>query len=361
MKVIVNLSEKTFTRISRLVENAEYDTVSRFLEVAAENQLALEDAPAGSGAEDQPDFLEPSAEANPTYHLSQAEDSIPIIDASPPPLVSSPWDLWVWGQINRIFPVKFAARLLALATIESDGFPSLDSFKVRASEEARSFGLRLERSDDRLGKIREARLSTGFPIGRKLDRSMLRYSSQFVGELRADGQLTGGLFQLKLAEVTIGTDGTPHIGLNPDGRRFAHVESPVLDKGLLEAALGEKERIWFLEHIERNVPGEAAAFAAILSLIHAGVDTRVDLNLKLSEVSRETGWSAGVVSTQRGGAIARMFELGLLGKSRSGQSVTYVVNPFGKEWMTSISSHGEWKPGDYEAILSGLVDGKDMR
>jgi len=50
-----------------------------------------------------------------------------------------------------------------------------------------------------------------------------------------------------------------------------------------------------------------------------------------------------------------------VGKSRSGQSVTYMVDPFGKQWMTSMSSHGEWKPGDFEAIISSLVDGKDMR
>lgn len=338
MRIVVDLPEYLVERARRLIANEKYRDLSSFVAASMENQLTLEERAyateplAPSELQEQPALVSRISKPMP-LGVEAPRERLPTVayGSRPNP---QPVAQWPWGQINKLLPVKFTVRLLANQLSDAEPVVPLDHFKLEAAQRARSFGLWLAGNDKKYGRRRDERLSAGFPIGRVPDTSLNRYATHFVGyERKSDKALFGALFELKLgnAEV-VGTKLS--VGLTEAGIQFATIPNPVLDNSDLSSSLGNDEIGFYLEHIRARVPGEAYAFELILGLLTEGVNGREGLNERIrNRVGLD--WTHAVVNTQRTGAMARMYELGLIDKTRHGLKVKYGITDRGMSWLTN--------------------------
>lgn len=235
-------------------------------------------------------------------------------------------DAWVWGQVNRVFPLKFAIR--ALCTLSQKGPVPVEEARDRLGKAARSYGLALERSDKLEGRRRENRLSVGFPTGKSESDAVSRYRNQFVARIREDGRISGALATLGL----IGLDSEQRIAPTGPAREFAAFTNTILDDQEFDhPTLTPEEIDFYLEHSLERAPSEGKAFACILEGLTRGATTNDELNEFISE-SVGSNWSESMVSTQRSGTMGRMLELGLLSRERDGRRVRYEPTEHGQSF-----------------------------
>jgi len=90
-----------------------------------------------------------------------------------------------------------------------------------------------------------------------------------------------------------------------------------------------------LNHIIQKVPGEAMTFYLILDLINKEVREGYDLNIKIKNVVPST-WTDDFINTQRVGAISRLYELGLITKSKTGKFVDFDMSDRGREYLEKL-------------------------
>lgn len=338
MRIITDIPNYVLSDIRDLISKGKYPSLSDFLLTAAENQLTLEK----TSVDDVIEISSEGVSIHSVNNINYAEMPFPLADI---PTMDFPtvkqgmevWEDWIWGQINRFLPIKFAARYLAVSIAESKDFPTIESFSVDASERARAFGLYLKNQDEIIGKNRDERLSTGFPIGKKIEGSLDRYRSQFIGFQKQDESITGALFDLSFANLKISDQGLSKIGLTNQGKRFAKLTNSVIDSNNYEVSLSETEKDFVIKHILSYVPGEVSLFTIMLQLLDKGIDRREDLNRELSGILNKSGWSDGLISTYRSGAISRMYELGLISKDRKGLEVSYKLTISGLNFLQVAS------------------------
>jgi hypothetical protein len=139
------------------------------------------------------------------------------------------------------------------------------------------------------------------------------------------------LWELGLA----GPGNTGKFNLTESGCRFALLRNPALDEGRGER-LSREEIEYLLLHIRRQVPIEHSAYCVILKGIAVGADTPEKLDhvckLHVSE-DRKEDLSDAFITTQRTGAVSRLNELGLMGRRRERNRVTYFVTNYGNEYL----------------------------
>jgi len=332
MKIICDLPNYLLSDIRKLIENGKYSSFADFVLIASENQLSLE-------LEEQPNLLELTMENSRKKSFRDKQNyahpmkNIATLDQIENNVSEHIWENWLWGQINRLLPIKFAIRLLAIETAKLGQFPEKGSFNSYASNEARSFGLFLRGQDEVLSKARDEKLSTGFPIGDKQEKSLDRYWSHFIGYQRGDGSLTGALFDLGFANQTSNDIGDNLIGLTKAGVRFSQIINPVIDNKIFKKSLSFDECQFYINHIIENVSGEVSLSKILLELITNGVEKRDLLNVKLREKISSSDWSDGMISTQRAGAISRMYEIGLITKKKIGLEVRYLSTEMGNQFL----------------------------
>ena len=336
MKIIADLPEKLISQVRDLIYRGRYSSISSFLLTATENQLALET----TSKDDSYTSQVISDKDNNTSNLRQfphPTDDINVLKTPPQKDYENIWDLWLWGQINRVLPIKFATRYLAIITSSKGELPELREFGERVSQSARNFGNQLIIQDKRLDIPRDKKLSTGFPTGDNSEKSQDRYMSQFVGYRKSDGEKTGALFDLKFANLLETDNERIKIGLTSEGKSFSELNNPVIDNKNYSSSLSKQEIHYYLNHIKRNIPGEVSLLKLILTYISRGIVKRDDMNNTLKKFVEGSNWSEGLVSTQRSGAISRMYELGLIAKEKIGLEVRYQITSTGINFLKEIS------------------------
>lgn len=338
MKIITDLPEHLVSNIRDLVYDGKYSSISKFLLIAAENQLTLE----LSGEDKLIDFQELGETESLMNrfllnNISSPTNNYEVLESDPQVQYEHEWDSWLWGQINRILPIKFATRFLSVMAAEYESLPTLEIYKEKVGKAARNFGKRLNIQDDKLKTARDQKLSTGFPISKNSEKSCNRYLSQFVGYQKNDGTKTGALFELKLANLLRNDKGEIKIGLTSEGVEFAKIKNPVIDSNNYNSSLGKEEKLFYLDHILGNVPGESSLIKLILSLIDEGINRRDEMNSEIAKFVKGSGWTDGLISTQRSGAISRMYELGLISKRREGLEVRYQITSAGKNLLKKVT------------------------
>lgn len=334
--ILADVPEYVVERARKFIGKGRYKDLSSFVTASMENQLALEER---EGAEQvltlatQQERAErpPSRELPLAAELSIPQGQRPTV-AYPPRPGDTLAEQWPWGQINKILPIKFTVRLLANEVSEMEPLVPLDVFRMEAARKAKDFGRWLAKNDAKYKRRWGERLSAGFPIGKDEESSLNRYASHFVGyERKKDGALFGALFELKFGNAEV-IGRTLSVGLTGAGLEFARIPNPVLDNSDLSSSLSEQEIEFYLEHIRARVPGEVYAFELILGLIAEGVNGREELNEQIKRTV-PLEWTDAVVNTQRAGAMARMYELVLIEKSRDGLRVEYGVTEQGMRWL----------------------------
>ena len=340
----VNLPIDVFREVMDMVEQGHYSTPEQFMTVAAYNQLALERV--------QPDAKDAKSSRKPRLSVSRRKSNVPTNAVLTPHWkepVSDGSDVLqgvldrlarstaegvrfessaapnevgterIWGQVNRLFPLKLACRWIYSRMRESSAWPKLNLVLDQLPRDTAVFGSFVETLDARAGRARESALSAGLPRAGNL-ASCDRFASQFLARVtRANRVHPGAAFQIGLA-CLVGDD----VQLTSKGCELALLENPLLDSsaGSAEQTLSTDERRLLVDHIMESVPAERGDQLCVLTAIRDGHVTPVGL---LSYIHRNfpEDWSDLAFRTHVYGILARLAELGQIQRVWTGRSVNY--------------------------------------
>ncbi len=346
MKIISNIPPEIVRKIKDLIDKQVYKDLDEFVRVSVENLLSLESSLSPKPNIDLMPDKTGSDYASVIDKLKLNTDDSIIVEMPEPkfedlkyPNVIKEKDMWIWGQINKIFPIKFNIRYLFNLLKDGKDSMDLEEFYQKASNTGREFGMLLAKYDDENNRKRDERLSTGFPTGEEKSKTFARFSSQFIGYRRSDGIMAGALFVLKFANLKR-EKSKYKIGLTKSGLQFAKIKSSILDDDSKQKSLSNEEREFYLNHINKKVPGEANTFSVILDLINNGIKDRETINNKLRESVPNT-WSPELINTQRAGAMSRLYEIGLITKIKDSRFVEYDISEKGKEYLSGTIKNKE--------------------
>ena len=362
MKVVIDIPPDLLGQVREIVSNEDYDSPQEFINVALMNQVEMEASDKGT------DEIVSLDEA---MNLETAGDQTGEEDVTPPektvtqqnrgPLERRDYDVIttvaaadrdqladgpLWGQYNRLFPVKLTLRRLANYLSEdithredqSDDpeaghWAAATQFKNDVATVAREFGDRVGRVDERRSRTRMEKLATGLPVGDNAKKSKERYKRHFVGTNDQSGAVTGAPPRLLFANLPASPSGK--IGITEAGLRFANLWNPLLDEGVeADRSFSEAEIEFYLEHIREKVPDEHHAMQIASQAIVDGINRPDSLTDRISGLNDE--WSSTHADTVRSGLVSRMVELGLVSRERVGQrGIAYNLTASGEAYLNS--------------------------
>ncbi len=238
----------------------------------------------------------------------------------------------VWGQVNRLFPIKFAVRWLAQLGWERLGdqagrWLGLADVQERIARDAALMGSYLEKADQQAGRQRDEQLATGLPrLGNSASQD--RFVSQIIARTTRSGDVyPGAIYQYGLAEFDDG-----HIGLTKEGMQLAALRNPILDEADEAGALLEPERDFFLFLTRQYLQGEARELRRVLRSVLDGHATPDSLHAAVRPTLPDE-WTAVMARTHITGLVSRAAELGLLLRRWLGRNVSYEVTAVGNTFV----------------------------
>lgn len=373
--IAVNLSQKTYSELMDLVSRGAYSGPEQFLEIAAFNQLALErgltpeellkgihrpaatelpknaeprvlqeavrnepaletpikrgrQEPSKGASKSRPAIAKRSSPAEVTEtelnatlaRLSKEQCTGLVLPLCPGD--SNSGNQHIWGQVNRLFPIKAICRWVSVAASEKGSWPDLHSLAEKLVADATTIGSALEQYDNKAGRSREEMLATGLPRKGNL-QSGDRFFSQFVARVtRANHVHPGAVWQYGLA-CFVGE----HVQLTEAGMTLARFHNPVLDEsfGAASRTLSDEERVFFLRTVWSSVPSEKQDFGSVLHSIMQG-NSKPESLLRSSRSEFPSSWSDLEFRTHIYGVLARLAELGVLIRQREGRNVRYEIS-----------------------------------
>ncbi len=349
MIICVDLSQRAKDQLDKLLESGGYRDYSEAVAVAIANQLLLHSHTAENPAATSR-LLPRKINAIETKNGNTAQSVEPLqvptlfsdLGSGPSATRFAPYpddnfvggeeipvDRWIFGQHNKLLPVKATCRALArLMTADSKGSLAFAKTASEIASEAVKLGDYLRHLDETSGVHRDEALSFAFPYSDSPngDKSRLRYANQFVAIVTKQGSLTGLPFELKL--VNRDDNRTPQILLTEAGWLFAEMRNPILDDGNdgRQAKFSDEELEFLLAHICSRVPAEAFAYKLVLEAIARGANTPEKVDDALEEYvpkRKDKPFTRAFLTTQRAGVVSRMIDLGLVQRIRDGINVTY--------------------------------------
>jgi len=246
----------------------------------------------------------------------------------------------LWGQYNRIFPVKLVVRGLANELLDgaeegaTDGsWLDLQPFQRRAARTAREIGTEIAVHDERAGRKRGEKLAAALPTGDDPDKSMDRFETHFIGRAEHDDELTGALPHLYFVDIV--RESSQKIGLTDAGQEFAALLNPLLDEGVdANKSLSQEEQEFYISHVQDVREEEYAAMQKIAQAIEEGDNRPTSLTERVAYLNPE--WSNSQAETIRSGLTSRMYELGLVDRSQVGQrGIGYELTAAGETFRSN--------------------------
>lgn len=252
------------------------------------------------------------------------------------------------GYYNRILPVKFVLRVLAVMTMqekheyipedhwESGDSIGIDDLRKTALDCALYARSSLERLDRKTGNPKNygAEIAVGFP--EDSDKAKERFVAQFVVSKRKNN-LSGAIIDMGFANVPdfAGTV-LDEVLLTPAGWQFVMMPNPIIDfngEDWLEymrtgKKFSDQEVAFLLAHFKKNVPAEWKFMVEVAKSINGGNDRPKQVE---SELKKTYEWEATKISQMRNGVISRMEELQLLSRHKEGREVTYKLTKLGED------------------------------
>lgn len=359
MKVVIDVPNELVEQVRDVVHQGDYDEPREFIALAIENQIELEnssdddggvvsfeqavssnddqtrtDGNAVLGTKNALGNIGPGALSRTEYDRVSTT-SMPDVDR----LEDGP----LWGQYNRIFPVKLTLRLLANelrnqavhATSQVDGageqWVSLDKFSQEAAEIAREYGLKIQQVDNNKSRGRGEKLSAALPIGDNAEKSKERFKAHFVGYAEQNGDLIGATPGLRFANIP--EDSRAIMGITKPGLEFAKIWNPLLDGGVSsDSSLTEEEADFYINHVRNELTEEFEAMQYAAKAISRGDNRPDSLSALIASLNEE--WSDAQASTVRSGLVSRMSELDLVSRERIGQrGIEYKLSNKGRDSM----------------------------
>lgn len=332
MRIVIDLPEPLVQRASEAVESALYPSVDALAAVAIGRLLGTGvtvSARAPVNLTSASESKSRSAIDGPTQGSVGAYVFNPENDAQ-----------WLWGMINRVFPLKLAVR--TCADLAQQGPVWLHSLHGEFARRGRDIGSVLASSDRRNGRLRNEATAVGFPLGDDEQKAAVRFAHQFIGRRTALGTYLGGAFETGLiGPIERGTD---LVAPTEMGWEFAKIYNGILDEGRFERSnLEQKEREYYLLQVAARVPAERNAFRSILDGVRTRPLDAKSLAVRLRPLQAGIGPDA-VKATSRSGALARLTELGAIVRSAAGRSASYEITPSG------IRAHEELESGSRRTL-----------
>lgn len=346
MRYVVDVTQQQEDVIKELIYNGRYQNVAQFISTAIENQIHIEtsDAVYVTNRVDEKnirsDSMSTSFLAYPHLikltkikNLPQTVTIPKFSDLAISLQGIKEEQCWLWGQTNKILPIKIGLRIL-YSLIGNNQWLDLEEYRNKASDIAAGFGTNLRKYEDAKGKLRDGRLSTGMPDEKEF-KSKLRYKGQFLAYIRKDGKFDGAMPFLRFVNLNKDEKGRIFIGLTEPGLDFAKLDNPAIDYDNYEDSFSIEEINFYLDHVSRYVRGEKEAIMWLLNKVSQGFNNIESINDELSK-ELSVAWkepSSAVINTQRAGLMSRVFEIGLIEKEKRGVSVTYAVSQRGGKFL----------------------------
>jgi hypothetical protein len=249
-----------------------------------------------------------------------------------------PIEHWMFGQYNKLLPLKISIRALCNLVCSTNSPIELDEAGNIIADQVRAVAEILTKLDDAYDNSRDEMLSTAFPSPDAEMKSILRYKNQFVGAISKDGKLSGLLRDFNF--INISQENADFVLPTSAGWEFASIRNPILEGDYEGHRFSEEEFHFLINHIRDSVPVEKFAYELLLQLISRGINTPSLLdnelvkNYRAGEVSKV---SESFLSTQRSGAISRMCDLGVVRRVWHGTAVSYELTEKSKEFLMDDS------------------------
>jgi hypothetical protein len=331
--IAFDIGSDLFIEVMNLIKKGAYSSPEQFLELAVRNQLVYERA--GNRARTPVDSASRSriGEANSTPALEPAPWSTRFLlrtsGALPETQPIASGEHRIWGQINRLVPIKLVTRFLHVRGSSKQTWPSMEEVEQPLGDAVAELGSVLEEFDRRSDRRRDALLSTGLPR-RGNEPSLTRFITQFVARVTREGKVyPGAVCQYPLAAV----DGDQRLALTTLGVALATLPNPLIDGPIEEAdtTLSDDERTFFIRQVVPHVPTEHADMRATVAAVNRGAISPQTLAAELIlAVRRDPGtqaWSDVMMRTYVSGVVSRMVDLGILRRRWEGRRVTYEPGP----------------------------------
>ncbi len=340
MKYVVELPEHLYVRVSSLIQRRGLISLSQVVQAALENQLELEgseEGPVAGGTEPIAQGAGPLVTAGrlAPWEGIRLDDLHWDLTAEPAAhLAAGP----VWGQVNRILPMKVGLRVLSSELSNSRAPVSLQRFHESATARAVRARFFLAARDADQDLPRGERLSAAFPEDTEKSRS--RFQAHFLGRVLRDKRVAGALPEYGF--INISSENGQGVVLTDSGLQFARLKNPVLDASEPTAtALSAEEVEFLLAHLHDHMKEEFGFMTTLLRWIAEGSDKPDDLTRRVQKAWPQ--WSSKVANTMRAGALGRMHDLRLIGRQKDGTRVTYVVQPSGNSLVGQIMGENDAK------------------
>lgn len=371
MIICFNCSPDIKNKMDNMLITGEYGDYSELITVAISNLWLLDQEFAEKnavviGEKSQlssivtTSQLSPAAKANPTTsQLKKASRKQSIIQFAIPDLflsidLSSPvatldtkfdestpneffmLDQWLFGQYNKLLPLKANCRAIShLTTKHKNGVPLEEGGQIaKAAMLLRDY---LADHDARHKISRDDAFATAFPHnGSGAEKSCARYINQFIGSINSQGVLSGLLWDYHL--VGLVPEKVTRLLLTEEGVKLARLSNPILDGCQTEPSqkFSSEEITFLLDHIRSYVPVEKFAFQALIQAIADGANTPQKLDevlLRLVPTDSTRSLSPSFLTSQRSGALSRMADLDLIIRVRDGVKVSYVLTDRGQSFI----------------------------
>jgi len=343
MMILVKLDKTTYGKIKTLIEKGNYASIENFIEIAVKNQLLIESEGRLELAKGQIIQRVSETEKQPLSTLLRVPDKQFIPTMTAQTLDASIRSAPIWGQINRLAPMKFVLRVLLNSLVTSDeGSMDLKRFSAEVAEKASEFRIFVKKKD-KMKRIRGEEFYVGFP--KKDPSSQQRFLNYYVGKAQLKKWTDGILAGLSLANIEEMEDGSTQIGLTETGRKFALLHSPLVDDFFLDgrqvdAPFSSDEVSFLVDHIKAVRPGDYEFLVFTLSSIKKGADTPTKLRVMIFDFLKgkdlEIKISDKVANTMQVGAIGRLVEMGLLKIEKEAQRSRYLVTEKGGELIGKL-------------------------
>jgi Arc/MetJ-type ribon-helix-helix transcriptional regulator len=319
MLIVFRGEESVFARIEAVVAAGHYPSVGDFVKVAVENQLSLE------------------AREDSAHHV-EARPRVPVVvqglgipsTALKSSLLPTPEeasrrpesDGWVWGLVNRILPIKVAARSLLNDSVTK--LPAFTKARATAADRASSFARGLNVSP----ALRQRQtVLVGFPTRPPLAKARDRFANQYFGRIDGEGRLWGALFELGLANIN------PHsaksVGLTQAGYDFAVLNNPTIDEGRLDEPVSDAEADFYLTRVAAKVPRERHCFITLLGALAESDHSVEELNAVCRDALPKR-LSAAAAQAMKAGALGRLIELRLISRRQDGREAWFSIEEDGR-------------------------------
>ncbi len=328
MRVFVDLDPATMDRATEALRLGGYRSLGEFLAVAVENQISHELAvdPA------------PAPDSTPRIQLREEENDItpgpedPVFASAAPAALASPDERgWISGFVNRLLPVKVAAR--SLLELQRTRDVTVDLLRETAAENASRLAKRLAGIEEG-GVGRDETLLTGLPARDPLFRAKRRFADHFVVRSGGSSDAHGALVELGLAGLHAVGDSL--IGLTAAGQEFASLPNPLLDVGSMRKparalpALSRQEQQAYIHNVLLVVPRERRAAQVLLEALCRDAQSVPELDAIADRLLGRRFGRTGARG-QKTAALGRLRDLDLVSRESTRTGVYFHATDEGRQ------------------------------